>query len=381
MTEIEDPRSFVAPAVTPHDAAEVYGLADASLAATTGQDAQAADDALDERIDTLLAAADPGAAGRRLAAWLAGAPSTATYRHGWRALVRRSARPSDDGASVTLFAIPLVIVAGVAGTEGPVTLPGTIADVRALADTLVQHGALAGNRSFSLADALVAPDALDCAALPGLLAARQRVFAAGEPLALAPAPLLLPAGETVHLRFVVGSAIVGDGQDLTRDATTGRWGLPVTRLLSAQWGMCGATLLVLPRPAAPPLAAVTQGRTAQRDASAQVFASNAVRQLRASFGEPSAVISAHRAADAPGGGELRLSLSAPFSPRDAYGFRCPILPHERAADAALMLADLLRDARVADVHVVAGVHDDRDPVTGGPLLFKPATLPAASRAH
>jgi hypothetical protein len=35
-----------------------------------------------------------------------------------------------------------------------------------------------------------------------------------------------------------------------------------------------------------------------------------------------------------------------------------------------MLMDLLRDCRVADVRVLPGVHADRDPVTGGPLLFK-----------
>lgn len=381
MTDIDDPRQFAAPDEAPVDAAEAYRLAAASLGATTGQDAQAADAALDAGIDALLREADTQGAGRRLAAWLAGAPSTAVYRHVWRALVRRTAAPAEAGAGVQLFAIPLVIVAGVPEAGGPVALPGAIADVDALAGLLVEHGALAGNRSFALADALAAADALDCAALPGLLAARRKVLAEGEPLAIAPAPLLLPAGETVHLRFVVGSAIVGEGGDVTSDAGTGRWGLPVTRLLSAQWGVREATLLVLPRPVASPLAAVAQGRAAQRDASAQLFASNALRQLRASFGEPAAVISAHRAADAPGGGELRLSLSAPFSPRDAYGFRCPILPHERAADAALMLADLLRDARVADVHVVAGVHDDRDPVTGGPLLFKPSTLPPSSPVH
>jgi len=94
-------------------------------------------------------------------------------------------------------------------------------------------------------------------------------------------------------------------------------------------------------------------------------------------GEPAAVISAHRAADAPGAGELRLSLSSPFEPRDAQGFRCPVYPWERVVDVATMLVELLHDCRVTDIRAVAGVHADRDPLTGGPLLFKPETLPPA----
>ena len=73
----------------------------------------------------------------------------------------------------------------------------------------------------------------------------------------------------------------------------------------------------------------------------RLFASNAIRKLRASVGEPSAVISAHRAAGAPGGGELRLSLSSPFEPRDAEGFRCPLYPLDRVADVVAMLRGLL----------------------------------------
>jgi hypothetical protein len=92
-------------------------------------------------------------------------------------------------------------------------------------------------------------------------------------------------------------------------------------------------------------------------------------------GEPSAVISAHRCATSPGGGELRLSLSSPFDPRQAEGFRCPLFAFDRAGDVATMLVDLLRDCRVGDVRVVAGVQPDRDPGTGMVLLFKADAIP------
>jgi len=96
------------------------------------------------------------------------------------------------------------------------------------------------------------------------------------------------------------------------------------------------------------------------------------------IGEPTAVISAHRAPDAPGGGELRLSLSSPFEPRDAEGFRCPLYPLDRAGDVVAMLVDLLRDCRVTDIRTLAGVHADRTDGTGLPLLFKPESIPAAA---
>jgi len=115
-------------------------------------------------------------------------------------------------------------------------------------------------------------------------------------------------------------------------------------------------VLALPRAPQRLLPAVQQGRAAQREVSAQIFVGNALRRLRAAVGEPSAVISAHRAPAAPGGGELRLSLSSPFEPRDAEGFRCPLYPPDRAADVAAMLVQLLHDCRVTDIRVLAGVH-------------------------
>jgi hypothetical protein len=140
------------------------------------------------------------------------------------------------------------------------------------------------------------------------------------------------------------------------------------------------SVLALARAPARLLPAVQAGRAAQREVSAQLFASNAIRKLRASVGEPSAVISAHRAADAPGGGELRLSLSSPFETRDAEGFRCPLYVVDRVGDVLSMLTALLADCRVTDVRVVAGVHADRVAGSGMPLLFKPDTLPEGGEA-
>ena len=151
--------------------------------------------------------------------------------------------------------------------------------------------------------------------------------------------------------------------------------MPVAQELSRQLTAPGVSVLALPRPPQAPLLALQHGRAAQREVGAQIFASNAIRRFRAGVGEPSAVISAHRCESAPGGGELRLSLSSPFDPRQAEGFRCPLFPPDRAGDVATMLLDLLHDCRVTDVRVVAGVQADRDPGTGLTLLFKTDAIP------
>jgi hypothetical protein len=145
--------------------------------------------------------------------------------------------------------------------------------------------------------------------------------------------------------------------------------------VSRQIASRGVSALALPRPPQAPVLALQHGRSAQREVGAQIFASNAIRRFRSSVGEPSAVISAHRCATSPGGGELRLSLSSPFDPRQAEGFRCPLFAFDRAGDVATMLVDLLRDCRVGDVRVVAGVQPDRDPGTGMVLLFKADAIP------
>ncbi len=91
------------------------------------------------------------------------------------------------------------------------------------------------------------------------------------------------------------------------------------------------------------------------------------------------MISAHRAQDAPGGGELRLSLSSPFDSRAAEGFRCPLYPLDRVGDVVTMLVELLRDCRVDDIRALAGVHADRVPGLGSALLFKPDTIPESAK--
>ena len=272
-----------------------------------------------------------------------------------------------------LFALPVIVVAA-SDDEDEHAIDAVVEHADELAAILVEHGALGGHRQVALAGSSAA-DAIDVGALPALMraAATTDAFA---PIDVAPASLLAtPGGERVHLRFLVGSALAASTVALVGDARVGAWGVPLTHALSQKLATRGASIVALPRAPQSLPAAVATGRAVQREAGATLFASNAVRRIRASIGEPVAVISAHRAAGAPLGGELRLSLSSPFEPRDAEGFRCPLDALDRVADVVAMLAEVARDCRIADVRTLSGVHADRDAATGLTLMFKPDTVP------
>ena len=365
---IPDPRPRVV-RDAPAGADELYRVADASLAADTGERSFRHDATLAGALRTALRRDDDW-----LGATLAAAPSLDIRRHLWRLAADCSSEPPGEAdVGVRLFAIPVVIVTGVQDASARVTIAATLSDPIRFAACMVEHGALGGNRSFALSNVLCGADAIDIASVPALLRG-----ATGEtltPVELAPAPLEAGPGESAHLRFIVGSALASRDAGLFSARDTGRWGRPFAKALMDELATPAVSLVALPRPPRSLLAAVMQGRAAQREIGAQLFASRALRELRAAFGEPVAVVSAHVAPDAPGGGELRLSLSSPLSPRDAQGFRCPLYDTERVEDVLATLVELLRDCRVVDVRVLDGVHADRDPVTGGRLLFKPDTAP------
>ena len=79
--------------------------------------------------------------------------------------------------------------------------------------------------------------------------------------------------------------------------------------------------------------------------------------------------------------QARLSLSSPFAPREAEGFRWPLEPLDRVDDVINTLRELLQDCRVTDVRVEPGTHADRDPDTGLTLFFKGDGATARNPIH
>lgn len=381
LSEISDPRMFPARVETSH--APLIELAEASLAATSAARA----DAIDRTLTAALAERLESGDALLLAELIAAAPSVAIARQLWRRLIdawRLASRGSAaDGVAATLFAVPVVVIAARQSTVDTSafvpSVAGVLSDTARLAAILLEHRALAGNESFGLADALVAADAVDIARWSDLLA-WQKLAGRRETVQrdLPPTPIAVqPGQQSVHLRFMIGTTLAAPEVDVLAATDGAGWAMPLAKELARQLTLPEVSVLALPRAPQLPPAALQQGRAAQREVGVQLFASNAIRRLRAAVGEPSAVISAHRSVAAPGGGELRLSLSSPFDPRQAEGFRCPLFPTDQVGDVASMLVDLLRDCRVADVRVLPGVHPDRDPQTSMTLLFK-SDAPAAT---
>jgi hypothetical protein len=376
---MDDPRRFPPAAAAPPSCARLHALAVDSLGAQTGAQSDACDAQIGLALDALLAGPDAAA----LEALFATAPSSAVYRHLWRLLARRErAGAPEPSHLVRLVAVPVVVVAAAesaaaSGTVLPCVLPHT----SILSDLLREHRALAGNETVALGNTLVGADALDFARLPELFASRA-LADSPRARALPPLPITVAgAVESVHLRFLVGSRARGAGCQPVSRYGGRQVGHPVRASAVAR---SGSARRIGPRAAASPLPLVEAawiGRVAQREVGAQIFASNAVRKLRAGTGEPSAVISVHRIDGDDAGAEVRLSLSSPFDPRAAEGLRCPLWPLDRVDDVVLMLATLLEDCRVTDVRRKPGVHPDRDPDTGLPLLFKAQSEPPASALH
>ena len=395
VADLADPRPFGAaadaaerivadaPADAPDDApddtqarAKLHAIAAAGAAAPTWADEQALRRQAVEALRALIARGD----GRTLAGAIEHAPSRAVSRYLWRALEAADTDPRVEGAdgeatlATTLFALPVVFVA--AADPAPDSVRGIVRDRERLAALLREHRAFGACETFTLAGTLATTATIGLGELPRLLAAARPDVAGTELRVDGP-------GERVFLRFLAGALLAAPGVDPLSSEDIGAWGAPLARALQQDLATPRVTLLALPLPPRRLVAALRSGRTARREVAAQLFASNAIRKFRARVGEPTAIISAHRAGDANGGGELRVSLSSPFDPREAEGLRVALYPFEAVADVAAMLVDLLADCRIGDIRIEPGVHEDFDAATGLRRLFKDggSRLTPASLAH
>ena len=366
---LPDPRAF--PIYEGNPANALIDLALASLAAEHGVIQEKRDSELREHIAVLLIAANTSV----ISDALTRAPSLAVQRHITRVLasahVQAGRAHGDAALPTTVFAIPVVVVAA---NPSAVNIPGALPSIDAFVALMKAHGALRGNQTFALSNALAAPAAFALEKLPASLDwwARQT----DTPVRVEGAAMAVPENqESVFLRFLIGTALAGPDVDLLIENDTGKWGMPFTQTFAKQLAGGGLSLLALPRPPRSPLAALFQGRAAQREVSMQLFATNAIRKFRASVGEPEAVISAHQTVN---GGEVRLSLSNPFDEKGAEGFRAELHATDRAQDVAVTMQDLLRECNVASVTVLADVFPDIDGETKLPMLFRADALEGAA---
>jgi hypothetical protein len=363
---IPDPRAFPIYDGTPRN--PLIDLSLESLAAEVAVIAEKKETEIRERMAASLMADDVN----EIDDAIERAPSLAVLRMLVRVLAvaqvdagRERAGRSD--LPTTVFALPMVIVAA---NPSPIQIPGALPNIGEFIELMKANGALRGNQTFTMSNALASSKAFALEKLPNTLAWWQ--LESQSSIAVEKTSMQLPANqESVFLRFLVGTALAGPGVDLLNEKDTGKWGMPFTQTFAKQLGGGAMSLLAMPRPARTPLAALYQGRAAQREVSLQLFATNAIRKFRSSVGDPEAVISAHRTTH---GGELRLSLSNAFDEKGAEGFRAELFATDRAQDIVVQIQDLLRECNVENVTVLGDVFPDHDPQTNLPWFFRADAL-------
>lgn len=280
----------------------------------------------------------------------------------------------DEAVVARTFALPLVIVSG---ARQSATVGGALADVATLAEVLRRAGALGASRNLGFSNALCSLETLQRLP-PSTVRDWSAPDAPGSsPRDVAPEPIAIRAGEEVHLRFLLGAAVTPAAAPPVHEtaAHIGAWGLQFARALGAQIAVPGIELLALPRPPAGVLKAAYTGRRAQLEVALNLFMSNTIKRVRAAAGEPVVVVSVHEAGDR--GGELRVSMSAPFDEAVLEGFRWPLHPIEEPNEIARMIGQFAADCRLTDVRIV----DSIQPEGGAALFLRADAAPPHSGRH
>lgn len=296
------------------------------------------------------------------------ATTASVYAHLWQQ-VCAAAEPQQDneGAIVArIFAIPVVLVVG---TKGRAVVSGVIPDIAEITALLDQHGAIGATRNFGLSNAAAALHTLE-RITPGQAYRWAHDFMrTGAPCDIASDPIVVaPGREQVHLRFLVGAGIgaVGAPSFVETASHIGKWGVPLTQLLSKQLAQPGVELLALPRPPVQLLKAAHAGRCAQLELAFSLFVSNSARTMRSASGDPTAIISAH--CDATGMFELRISMSTALDDTVLEGFRWPLHPLDEFQRIVGSITALLEECRIGDVRLIGSVVADDESSGRSPFI-------------
>ncbi len=304
------------------------------------------------------------------AAVVATALAAASSAEAYACLAQRAAEAAEAPLATgeigaRLFALPLVVVAG--GREGA-TLGGALSDIDAVSALLSEHSALGDVQRYSLGNALCAVECIEAVAPAELACADVDTLARLAP-GFEPAPIVLPsADESVHLRFLVGVAWVSSESKRwigPRDPV-GKWAVPLTHAVAAQLAQPNVTVLPLARPPLPLAQAAAAGRAAAAEIAFQLFVGGALRRARASVGEPTVIVAAHRADDSTTGttgatGEVRVTFSSPFDDAMCDAWRWPLGPADDIGAISTAITGLLAECRIDGVVLVPEVQPDRHP--------------------
>lgn len=338
MLTLPDPRSTT---TLPESNALAVSVTDLA-GATSSADRATAQSALANTIRSLLAVADATSVTEALRALLPSASARALIAAVDAAINGPSA---DEQGSVLarVFLLPIVLVS--AG-KSPAIVPGVVPDIAEITAVMKRAAALGAVETFGLGNAfgsLAGASAVSPAALHALV---RRFGSAGDNDLLTPKPVSIEsADETVHLRFLAGASVTP--ADLPSFLETagqiGRWGMGLSQALAQQLADPGLSLLPLPRAPRPWFTALHEGRFAREELAFNLFASGAIRRIRAASGDPEALITARA------NGTIRIDLTSPFDTMLAHAHAWQLAPSDDLAAVERSIRQLLEDCRVPRV--------------------------------
>jgi hypothetical protein len=271
-----------------------------------------------------------------------GAPSQPVYARVWDALCTVVEKPqTDEGPAPRVFAIPWVIVCG---SGARATLPCVLPDVSGLARVLDANGVFGPSRSVGFGNTLTSIEMLEALRPSEVLQWTQHPAMRDVP----PVPIeILPGPEAVHVRFLVGAAIVPpNAPDIVETgANVAAWGTPALRAMAAQLAAPGVQILPMPRPPRGLYSAAYLGRRAGIEAAFNLFMSNVVRRFRSTIGDPEVTLSSHAEQ------EIRIALTTPLDEELNESFRWPLHPADDVADIEHAITSMISECRLPEPQV------------------------------
>ena len=242
-----------------------------------------------------------------------------------------------------VFLLPVLLVS--AG-KAPATVLGVVPDIAELTTLMKRAAALGAVENFGLGNAMGSFAGASAVSPADLHALVRRFGSAGGNDLLTPEPVSIEsADEAVHLRFLAGASVTP--ADLPSFLETagqiGRWGMGLSQALAQQLADPGLSLLPLPRAPRPWFTALHEGRFAREELAFNLFASGAIRRIRAASGDPEALITARA------NGTIRIDLTSPFDAMLAHAHAWQLTPADDLAAVERSIRQLLEDCRVPRV--------------------------------
>ncbi len=253
--------------------------------------------------------------------------------------------PDEAALRLQIFAIPLIVVAG---SQSPTELPMVLPDVGRVREIFRVAGCLGPSEQFALSAGLCDAHALASLSPSAVYRLSRLSGATRHTVELPASPLLLAqAGQSVHLRFLLGSALVARGAPSFRETAgeVGRWGAAMTREVASQLARSGVTILPLGRAPQGIYVALSRGRFCREEMAFQLAVGDYLRAVRAREGDPRAqAFASHE-------GHLVVEFESPWE-KQIVSHHWRLNAEDDFAEVVQSLFGFLRACRIEEVQIL-----------------------------